>query len=282
LTEDKRLLDLQPVGIIPAAGHASRISPSPCSKELIPFGFGRLQDGRLHPKAVSHYLLDKYKAAGVSTAYFILRKGKWDIPGYFGDGSMMGMNFAYLLMNLPYGVPYTIEQAYPFVKTSKIMLGLPDILFEPENAFLLADETLIRKQADMVLGLYPPKDDRQVKKCDMVQWDSQSGQIQKIVVKPKSSDLDYIWVFAVWTPVFSIFMHNYLEIDRNRRRNGQQEREIHFGHVIQQAIANGLRVYGRAFPSHHFSDIGTPNELADAWKQKHGIHIDSDIEGKFL
>ena len=61
--------------------------------------------------------------------------------------------------------------------------------------------TLYKKKADMVIGLYPPKDDHQVRKCDMVQWDETTGRIEKIVVKPQISDLEYIWIFAVWTPV---------------------------------------------------------------------------------
>ena len=265
--------DPDPVGIIPAAGRASRISPIPCSKELMPIGIGKSADGTLRPKVVSHYLLDKYRAAGVSTVYFILRSGKWDIPGYYGDGSAMDMHFAYLLMNLPHGVPYTVDQAFPFVRDAKVMLGFPDMLFGPENAFALADETLIRKHADMVIGLYPPKDERQVKKCDLVQWDHATGRIERIVVKPDRSALDYIWIFAVWTPVFSRFMHAYLTAESAARQLTGDTQEIHLGHVVQQAVTAGLKVYGHAFPDQHFIDIGTPDELAEAYHRYRDPHL---------
>jgi glucose-1-phosphate thymidylyltransferase len=78
------------IGLIPAAGQATRIAPLPCSKELYPIGFRTVpgSDG-LRPKAVSHYLLEKMQIAGVRKAYFILRQGKWDIPAYWGDGEML-------------------------------------------------------------------------------------------------------------------------------------------------------------------------------------------------
>ena len=83
-----------------------------------------------------------------------MRKGKWDIPAYFGDGKMLDMNLAYLMMDLPYGVPYTLDQAYPFVQDAIIALGFPDIIFEPEDAYRNCCQTE-ESNADIVLGLFP-------------------------------------------------------------------------------------------------------------------------------
>ena len=65
----------------------------------------------------------------------ILRDGKWDIPSYLGDGSLVNLHLAYLMMAQPFGVPYTLDQAYPFVKDCRIALGFPDVLFESQDAF---------------------------------------------------------------------------------------------------------------------------------------------------
>ena len=105
------------VGLIPAAGRATRIAPLPCSKEIYPVGFKTDGAGNITvPKAVFHYLLDKMRLAGVTKTFIVLREGKWDIPAYLGDGTSFNMNLAYLMLGLPYGVPYTIDQAYPFIK----------------------------------------------------------------------------------------------------------------------------------------------------------------------
>ena len=148
--------------------------------------------------------------------YIVIRKGKWDIPNYYGDGSEIGIELAYLIMAHPFGVPYTLDQAYSFVKTSKVFLGFPDVLFEPENAFKLANAALGKKNADLMLGLYPVKDKRQMQKTDMVHFETH-GRISQIVVKPKTTDLKFCWVFAIWKPDFTLFMHDYLKHDLSKR-----------------------------------------------------------------
>jgi glucose-1-phosphate thymidylyltransferase len=87
------------IGLIPAAGLASRLSPLPCSKELFPIGFKASSRGHnLNPKVVCHYLLEKMRLAGITNAYIVIREGKWDIPAYFGDGSILDMHLAYRLI----------------------------------------------------------------------------------------------------------------------------------------------------------------------------------------
>ena len=77
------------MGLVPAGGKGKRISPLPCSKELYPVGFHDAhEDLGLRPKVVSHYLLEKMRLANITKTYIILRKGKWDIPAYFGDGKI--------------------------------------------------------------------------------------------------------------------------------------------------------------------------------------------------
>ena len=99
------------VGLIPAGGKGTRIAPLPCSKELYPVGFmSNDKNDRVLPKVVCHYLLEKMRLAGISKTYVVLRQGKWDIPSYLRDGAMFDMHIAYLIMNLPFGVPYTLDR----------------------------------------------------------------------------------------------------------------------------------------------------------------------------
>ena len=154
------------VGLLPAAGKATRLARLPCSKELYPIGFHDLGNGLgLHSKPVCIYLLEKMHLAGIRKAYIILRDGKWDIPGYLQDGRMLDMHIAYLMMHLPFGVPYTLDQAYPFLKNSLVALGFPDIIFKPDNAFIRLIARQNQSNADAVLGLFPAN---QPQKADMV------------------------------------------------------------------------------------------------------------------
>ncbi len=179
---------MEKIGLIPAAGIANRLGPLAFSKELFPIGFNaEKKEGGL--KAVSTYLLEKYRRAGVKKVYTVVRKGKWDILNYYGDGGEIGIKMAYLIMGYPFGVPYTLDQAYPFVKTAKIFLGFPDILFEPENAFTMADAVFDQERADLMLGLYPVNGKKQMQQSDMVQLDKHGRITQIIIIKFNSPSL---------------------------------------------------------------------------------------------
>src|SRR5262245_49372262 len=168
------------IGIIPAAGEAKRISPLPCSKELYPIGFCRSADKESQPKVVCHYLLEKMRVAGITQTYIILRHGKWDIPAYLQDGTMIGIHLAYLIARLSYGVPYTVDQAYAFVQNNTVAFGFPDILFESENPFAQLLEAQKSSEADVILGLFPADDPQ---KLDMVDCD-EFGCVRGIVRRP--------------------------------------------------------------------------------------------------
>ena len=255
------------IGILPAGGQATRIAPLPCSKELYPIGFRSVaSSSSLRPKVVCHYLLEKMRLAGITKTYIVLRPGKWDIPAYFGSGSLLDMNLGYLIMGLPFGVPYTLDQAYPFVQNSLVALGFPDILFQPEDAFVRLLARQASSNVDVVLGLFPTN---QSYKAGMVDFDSQ-GRVRLIIEKPRHTTLRYMWGIAVWTPTFTQFMHQYLaEVAAQRLNKGSSDnlpplQELPIGDVIQAAIANGLQVEAEVFPDGTYLDIGTPEDLVQA------------------
>ncbi|MCU0523299.1 MAG: sugar phosphate nucleotidyltransferase [Elainella sp. Prado103] len=260
---------LEVIALLPAGGQATRLSPLPMSKELYPIGFHPEQrceqianpdlsgqsrsETALKPKVVAHYLLEKMRLAGITKAIWVLRPGKWDIPAYFGDGTMLNMHFAYMTVHVPYGVPYTLDQAYPFVQRSIVALGFPDILFEPAAAYQQVLNRLRQRQADVVLGLFPTQ---QTWKAGMVSIDS-SGRVQQIIEKPQQSDLKYMWAIAVWTPRFTQFLHEFLQ-------QHQPTTELPIGDVIQAGIAAGLDVQAECFPEGRYLDVGTPDDLRQA------------------
>ncbi|PTX21365.1 glucose-1-phosphate thymidylyltransferase [Pontibacter mucosus] len=247
------------VGIVPAAGVGSRLSPLPCSKELFPVGFeAHPEHGTPHPKAVSQYLLEHMQRSGARQVFVILRKGKWDIPNYYGDGSQLGLQLAYLIMQKPYGSPFSVDQAYSFVRQQRVVFGFPDILIEPENAF----ERLLQRQeqtgADVVLGCfkvpYPHK-------WDMVEL-QETGAVQAILPKPANSNLTLGWAIACWGPRFTEFMHTYLQkVEEHLIARGG---ELSMGEVVQAAINARLLVQSEVFDNGTCLDVGTPEDLQAA------------------
>jgi glucose-1-phosphate thymidylyltransferase len=233
---------------------------------LFPVGFQWTEsDNASQPKVVSHYLLEKMRLAGVRKTFIVLRDGKWDIPTYFGDGGMLDMNLAYLMMRLPYGAPYTADQAAPFLRNCLVAFGFPDILFGPDDAYCQLLKRQAVTHADIVLGVFPA--DRP-DTMDMVNVD-EDGWVRSLVIKPPRTTLRYAWILAVWTPVFTRYQHEFLkkhlqEVDGSR---GAQQEELSVGHVIQAAIQDGMRGQVVVFPDHGYLDIGTPGNLFKAVEQ---------------
>jgi glucose-1-phosphate thymidylyltransferase len=245
------------VGLIPAAGLAKRVSPLPGSKELFPVGFHEVEsDGhvRLCPTVVSQYLLDNMRRAGAMQVWMVLGKGKWDIVQYFGDGSEFGVRIAYLVMDRLWGMPYTLDQAWPWIADRTVLFGMPDTIFTPPDAFARLVSRHRDLQADVTLGVFPTD---QPQRLSPVQMEA-DGRVLAITDKPAHTSTMNTWGCACWSPRFSRLMHDYLG------SIAPPQREVVLADVFQHAMAKGLRVYGLFFADGEYIDIGTPDDLVVA------------------
>jgi glucose-1-phosphate thymidylyltransferase len=211
---------------------------------------------------VSQYLLERYRAAGVSKTFFILRKGKWDIPQYYGHGEMVGMDLAYLIMNHPHGHPFTLDQAYPFVKDKLVAFGYPDILFEPLDAFATLTQHLGKTHADVALGVFPLRKDQRWDICSF----GLDGRMDVVAVPEPPAALQRLgWSIAVWTPRFTEFMHEFLNLAVQKKQfTATDGKEYVMNHIFQEAIDRKLHVEHLVFDKGVVRDIGTPSELIAA------------------
>jgi glucose-1-phosphate thymidylyltransferase len=243
------------VGLIPMAGRATRLGRLPFSKELFPIGI----DGRKGPMAVSTYLIDCMRHASVADMHLVIRNGKWDIPAYYGGGKDFGFNPCFHVTQYEYGVPFTIYQAYPFVKDKTVVFGFPDIVFSPLNAF---DSLIVRledEKTSVVLGSTRVKNPQ---KWDMVDIDK-DGVVNKIKIKPKENHrLKYNWFIAAWKPAFTLFLKDFVETClREHSPVFLENNEYHLGDVLNAAIESGLIVRSVAFRHGKSLDIGTVEDL---------------------
>jgi len=248
-----------PVALIPAAGLAKRLGRPAASKEILPV---RFDPDDVEARPVCEYLLDSLSAAGVRRAFVILRMGKWDIPEVLGNGDRFGLRLAYLVTDATPGTPYTLDQASPLIGNGVVLLGFPDILYHPRDAF----GALLRRtrdgRAEVVLGLFPAEDPCRM---DMVDIDA-DGRVRDIVIKPETTTLTLTWVLAVWSPEFTRFMHDYLgsvlaAVTDGRYPDPDSPHEPYMGDVIRAAMAKGMRVEGVVFQGGNCVDIGTPEDL---------------------
>lgn len=127
-----------------------------------------------------------------------------------------------LLMVPPFGVPFTLDQAYPFVQDAIVALGFPDIIFQPEDAYRKLFFKQAETNADIVLGLFPA---HQPQKTDMVELDD-DGRICALHIKPEQTQLRYTWQIAVWTPVFTSYVHDYVYHRKENAANLKYQKEL--------------------------------------------------------
>ena len=202
--------------------------------------------------------------AEIAKVYIILRKGKWDIPQYLGSGKWMGMDFAYLIMDLPFGVPFTIDQAYNFVKDDFVFFGFPDIIFKPKDAFVQLLAKQASNHADVVLGLFhAPKP---FAMQHMVEIDT-TGQVCGFQIEPSQTTLQYTWIVAVWNQKFTHFLHEYISSGaKNFEKDGAIKKdsiaeEVFMTHVFEAALQRDLKIDSITFEKGYFVDIGSPENL---------------------
>jgi glucose-1-phosphate thymidylyltransferase len=167
-------------------------------------------------------------------------------------------------MDLPFGVPFSIDQAYNFVKDDIVFFGFPDIIFRPHDAFIQLLEKQYSKRADVVLGLFLAP--QPYKKAHMVKIDHE-GQVGGFEIEPSQTTLKYTWIIAVWSKKFTHFLHEYVSIEsalikkRNTLKKDSSAKEILMTQAFDAALKQGLIIDSVTFEDGSFLDIGSPGNL---------------------
>lgn len=225
-------------GVIPAAGHGSRIQPLAFSKELLPVG-GRLSgDGRARPKAVSEFLVERMVIAGARKICFVISPGKADILKYYG-GSRDGTEIAYAVQPEPMGLCDAIFRAAVMVpRDEPVLVGLPDTIWFPEEALrALPDDRLS-------FLLFPVE---QPQFFDAVVTD---GDGRVLAIDVKRSEVRTEWIWGAFKMPGAVF-HELHDFWRAR-----PEPDEYWGTLVNAWMAQGGEAVGvRAGTL--YADVGT-------------------------
>jgi glucose-1-phosphate thymidylyltransferase len=270
--DSKRARDV--VGLVPAAGSATRLGPLPCSKEVLPLPFRVLSSAagadRRMPNAerpaaraaegvavrpVIARLLDSFLLAEIDRALVVVRGDKADVPRAVAALAHEVAVACVVVEQTPSPV-HSLARAAPFLRGATVALGFPDILFTPREAFRPVLESLHAGDADVVLGVFPTD---QHEKTDMVDLAGSSGAgwvVRDVVIKRPSRGLRYTWSIACWRPRFTELL--------TKAAAAASGAPLHVGEVLRGAIARGLRVEAVPFDDGEYLDIGTPDDLVRA------------------
>jgi len=246
------------VGLIPAAGRGKRLAPLPMAKELFPIGYQDYEiEGTMYkrPKVVSQYLVEHMVAAGVGKIIIALGPDKHDVMHYYGNGGRFGIDISYVYQEEMGGMPFALDLAFSWLNPDDdVIFGMPDTIIEPFDAFKQLHDARVGRGADLVLGLFVTDTPH---KFGMVMIDD-DGNVVETIDKPSETTLNYMWGNAGWGPVFSRFMHEYLQ------EHSYQGKEIVLGDVFNAAIREGMRVVAHVYEDGKYIDIGTVEELDSA------------------
>jgi glucose-1-phosphate thymidylyltransferase len=244
------------VGVLPAAGSATRLGRLPCSKEILPLGLVGDDSGQRRVRVAIEDALDGLWAAGVQRAVIVLAPGKEDIRRYLGDGSDRGLEIAYETLADSPGSPWSVNAARERVGDADTALVFPDLRFEPMTALAELRRAAADGSADLWLALVPSN---RGEKVDLVRAD-RDGRVRAIDIKPGAGHSGWTWVTALWRPRFADFLRERLAAVEP----GAAER--HVGDFINAAIAAGFEARSLRFSDGTARDIGTPVDLALAWR----------------
>jgi len=238
------------VGLIPAAGRGTRLGRLPFCKELYPLGYRAAVDSPTGSKAivVSQDLLERMALAGVVRAFIVLGPGKAAIMDYFGDGAAVGIDLAYLMQEVPRGMPFALDLARPWLHAETVVFGMPDTIVRPKTSFVDLLAAHEAAHAEVTLGVFPTAEPH---RFGMVALDAQDRVVASID-KPRDTELRYMWGIACWGPAFTALMGEHL------RGLAEAPSELVLSSVFQRAIDDGLHVRAVRFEDGEYVDIGSP------------------------
>jgi glucose-1-phosphate thymidylyltransferase len=164
---------LSVVGVVPAAGTASRLQPFAGSKEAALVG------GR----PVIRYLLDRMVIGGVDRIRVVVRPAKTDLVDLVAN---LGHE---IVPAQPRSVSASVLAGLDGLDPDDIvLLGFPDSVWQPADGFLAVGAE-VERGADLALGLFRVDEPE---RSDVVQL-SAAGLVEGIDVKPRQPRSDWIW-----------------------------------------------------------------------------------------
>lgn len=161
------------VGVIPAAGSATRLQPLQSSKEVIP----------VRGRPVMDYLVERLRRADCDEIRLVTRPDKGDVAAH---AEALGLS---VLL----ATPATAAESVAFGvagldEDDVVLLGFPDTIWEPVGGFArLVNE--LDYGVDAVLGLFRTPD---LERSDVVSLDP-DGRVTAVAVKPARPTSEWIW-----------------------------------------------------------------------------------------
>ena len=214
------------VGVIPAAGSATRLGPLPSSKEVLPVG------GR----PVMDYLVARMRTAGCDEIRVVTRADKADVVERAEE---LGLRVVFAD---PASAAESVASGLDALTAADVvLLGFPDSIWEPADGFLRLLEALDSERS-VVLGLFRTAD---LERSDVVSLDAY-GVVTAVDVKPRRPASEWIWGCAA------------ARAGALADVAAAGELGLHFGSLARRGLVRGVQLSDR------WVDVGTAAGLRRA------------------
>lgn len=224
------------IGLLPAAGRATRIQGLP--KFLLP-----IPDGYLLKRHI-----DSMKTAGSEQVYIGASENTHSILSEYTPGARVYLAQECETMSQTVLSGYGLIHAdgyYPFT-----LFGMPDS-YLPDYTYprLLSS---LHDGAQVAVAVFPAREG-QHQRGGMCQLEGR--RVVSVIDKPQETDLTWIWGALAWTHAFWEFI---------------KPQDAHVGYALPRAIEAGLHV--RAVKSNEpYFDCGTVNEYFELVQHLNGV-----------
>lgn len=162
------------VGVLPAAGYATRLQPLDCSKEVLPVG------GR----PVMDYVVERMHAGGATALYVVTREEKDDVIDH---ARTLG---AHVVLADPETVTESFAAAIRQLADDDIVLvGWPDTIWEPLDGYRQLVDA-VDAGREVAIGLFELTSD--LERSDVVTVTA-GGLVERVYVKPAVPPTSWVW-----------------------------------------------------------------------------------------
>jgi dTDP-glucose pyrophosphorylase len=226
------------LGIVPAAGAATRLQPLAFSKEMLPVGSAFDEQGVERPKAVSEFLVDRMIHAGADRVCFVLSPEKTDIIPYYAR-HRAARRFCYVVQERPLGLCDALFRASQVMREDEdVLIGLPDTVWFPVDGFCQLPPR------ELSFLLFPVEDAR---RFDAVLTEP-NGRVREIRVKAEQPGTRWVWgAFRMPAPLFRALHALWSEPGRG---------DEYVGTLVNAYLARGGHALGVPAGERYY-DVGT-------------------------
>lgn len=244
-------------GLIPAAGSGTRMYP-----------FSRAVPKEMYPilgKSVIEHSIENLKEGGIDDIFIVVGHQKGALMDYIGDGSVFGVNVAYIHQTQRKGLGHAILQGKNWIKGSFVTL-LGDSFIEPKkeiNNILKLHEKTKPIATVLLFKVKYPTGYGIVKLKDI---EDNYGIIEKIKEKPTIEEAEEFKVDGEYYALCGLYVFEPKIFDYIEKTKPGIGKEIWIADSIQLAMENGETVYGMLL-SGRYLDIGKWSTVFEVKKQ---------------